>query len=314
MEPTNDLGGGVGYLDVHYGGTPRLIACGTIETPAGLLLVDPGPASSLDGLLRGLGERGQTLSDVAAILLTHIHLDHAGAAGTLVGRNRNIRVFVHGRGARHLVDPSRLLSSAGCIYGERMDELWGEIRPVPDDNIEVVADGDLIAPGGRNIDVAYTPGHAVHHVSYFDRQTSTAFVGDTLGLRVEGERTVIPMTPPPDIDVDSWQVSVRKIADWAPKQIVLSHFGCVSDPAGHIERFEAELDAWVERARQLWRSAPDARGAAALFGRERLEELRAAVHPANLSHYESFGDPAGSFHGLARYFDRQERDTRPEQA
>lgn len=307
METTVDLGGGTGYLDVEYGGIPRLIACGVVETPAGLLLVDPGPTSSLDGLLKALDARGNTLSDVAAILLTHIHLDHAGATGTLVGRNRNIRVFVHGRGARHLIDPSRLLASARRIYGERLDELWGEIVPVPDDNVEVVSHGDLIAPGGRDIDVAYTPGHAVHHVSYFDRATSTAFVGDTLGLRVEGEKTVIPMTPPPDIDLVSWQTSVQKISDWSPKRLVLTHFGRVDEPAAHIARFTSRLNAWSERARELWLASSDARTAAALFGGERLDEIRSSVDQSNVSRYETFGDPVGSYFGLARHFDRQQR-------
>lgn len=307
MKTTVDLGGGTGYLDVAYGGIPRLIACGVIETPAGLMLVDPGPTSSLDGLLGALDERGNTLSDVAAILLTHIHLDHAGATGTLVSRNRNIRVFVHGRGARHLIDPSRLLASAQRIYGERMDELWGEIVPVPEDNVETVSDGDLIAPGGRDIDVAYTPGHAVHHVSYFDRAASTAFVGDALGLRIEGEETVIPMTPPPDIDLNSWQTSVQKIMDWSPKRLVLAHFGRVNVPAAHIAQFTSRLTAWSERARELWMASSDARTAAAVFGRERLNEVHASVDQSNVSRYETFGDPAGSYFGLARHFDRQER-------
>lgn len=276
-----------------------------METPAGLLLVDPGPESSLANLVQGLNDLGFTLSDVAAVLLTHIHLDHAGATGTLVARNRRIRVFVHRRGARHMADPDRLLRSARRIYGDRMDELWGEFLPVPEDNIESLSGGETIGPGGRTIDVRYTPGHAIHHVTFFDRESRTAFVGDTTGMAVSGADFVVPVTPPPDVDLDAWPESLRRIRSLAPERLFLTHFGVADDPVDHIDRFEALLFEWADAVRELLRSMPDPRAAGTAFRAKRLEEFRANLDAGAYPLYEQFADPGGSFAGLARYCQRR---------
>ena len=161
-------------------------------------VVDPGPERRIETLLEGLGEEPR------ALLLTHIHLDHAGAAGALVERFPGLEVYVHARGAPHLADPSRLLASAERIYGDEMAELWGRVLPVPERNLRVVEGGETIAVAGRELDVAYTPGHASHHVVYFDRSDGTAFVGDVAGVRIPPSDFVRAPTPPPDIDVDAW--------------------------------------------------------------------------------------------------------------
>ncbi len=302
---TVDVAGGIWYVDVNYLGRSRLIATGVMETPAGLLLVDPGPSRSVDNLLAAINERGFTLSDVAAILLTHIHLDHAGATGTLAQRNRRIRVFVHTRGARHMVNPSRLLGSARRIYGDRMEELWGAFESVPEDQIEALSGGELIAPGGRDLDVRYTPGHAIHHVTYFDRSTRTAFVGDTGGMRLQNVNHIVPLTPPPDIDVESWLTSLEKIEDLDPERLFLTHFGVSDDVATHLEDYRRELKEWSDVVRGRLAHVTDPYSAAKEFGREVLEDWQQKLTPDDFVRYRDFADPAGSFLGLARYWERR---------
>lgn len=303
-ERTFDLEKGLWYVDVRYHGVPRLIATAVMETPAGLLLVDPGPSRSADNLLAALQDRGHTLSDVSAILLTHIHLDHAGATGTLVARNRRIRVYVHRRGARHIVDPSRLLRSAKRIYGDEMDALWGEVLPVPEDRVEAIDGGEIIGPGGREIEVRYTPGHAIHHVTYFDRVTRTAFVGDTTGMRVSGLDHLVPVTPPPDIDVPAWKQSLSEIRNLDPRRLFLTHFGPAEEPAHHIESYDRQLESWLESVRLRLRRSADVHSAARAFRDEHVLNWRDLLKPDDALLYERFADPAGSFLGLARYLER----------
>src|SRR5580765_2262636 len=160
------LAAGISFVDLQFQGTPRIIATAVLQGPGGVALLDPGPTSTWPTLSAALERAGISLGDITAIVLTHIHLDHAGVTGTLVRQNPNLRVFVHEKGAPHMIDPAKLLASASRLYGDAMDRLWGEVRPVPSDAIIVVKEGDRIEAGGRRLDVAYTPGHASHHVSY----------------------------------------------------------------------------------------------------------------------------------------------------
>src|SRR5688572_3930113 len=205
--PLSILSAGLSFIDLQFLGRSQAIATGIIQAAGRVALVDPGPTSCLPVLERELERGGIRLSDVTDILLTHIHLDHAGVTGTLVRGHPSIRVLVHERGARHLVDPSRLLESATRLYGNEMQRLWGDVVPVPAARIEAVQGGETIRAGGRDFAVAYTPGHASHHVSYFDRSSGVAFVGDTAGVSVHGGY-ILPPTPPPDIDVELWSSSV----------------------------------------------------------------------------------------------------------
>ena len=167
-----------------------------------------------------------------ALLLTHIHLDHAGATGVLVRENPELKVYVHERGAPHLVDPSRLLASATRLYGDRMEMLWGEVTAVPAANVVALTGGERIDVVGRPFDVAYTPGHAVHHVSYLDPATGTAYVGDTAGIRVNSLPFALPPAPPPDIDLEAWKESLARIRAWAPERLFVTHFGPLDDVSG----------------------------------------------------------------------------------
>jgi glyoxylase-like metal-dependent hydrolase (beta-lactamase superfamily II) len=229
-------------IDVKHLGRERVIGCFELDG----VLVDPGPASCLDTLLAALGERRPR-----ALLLTHIHLDHAGATGALVERWPELEVFVHERGAPHLVDPSKLLDSARRLYGEDMDRLWGEMTPVPERSLRVLKGGERMLDGA--FEVAYTPGHASHHVSY--RHGATAFVGDTGGVRIREDGLTVPPTPPPDIDLDAWHESIERIRAWGPERVVVTHFGAYEDVDAQLDELERRLDERAERVRELGRDA-----------------------------------------------------------
>ncbi len=225
-------------IDVMHLGVPRVIGAWVVDD----VIVDPGPTSCLGSLLEGLdGERPR------ALLLTHIHLDHAGASGSLVRRWPDLEVYVHERGARHMADPERLLASARMLYGEDMDRRWGEMIPVPQENLRVLSGGERLFDGA--FEVAYTPGHASHHVSYL-HEDGTAFVGDTGGVRIASSSLTVPPSPPPDIDVEKWHESIERIAAWKPERLVMTHFGASEDVEAQLAELSARLDSWAALARE----------------------------------------------------------------
>ena len=203
------------------------------------VIVDPGPSSCLEALLAGLEGEPRTL------LLTHIHLDHAGASGSLVRRFLGLRVYVHEVGAPHLVDPAKLLESAGRLYGDHMERLWGEVLPVPAGNLIALRGGEEVA----GFHVAYTPGHASHHVSYLHRATGDAYVGDVAGVRIPPSEFTVAPTPPPDIDVEAWGRSLELVAALRPRRLCLTHFGRTDEVAGQLALVRERLRANADRAR-----------------------------------------------------------------
>ncbi|MGN6815911.1 MAG: MBL fold metallo-hydrolase [Solirubrobacterales bacterium] len=226
-------------IDVMHLGRPHVIGCWEVDG----VLVDPGPESSLSTVLETIGGE-----QPGAVLLTHIHLDHAAATGAMVERWPGLEVYVHERGAPHLIDPSKLLASAERLYGEKLEYLWGKILPVPERNVRVLAGGESVF-GMR---VAYTPGHASHHVCYFHEDSGTAFCGDVAACRIPPSNLVLPPTPPPDIDVETWEASLDLVAGWKPRRLALTHFGAVEDDVpGHIETVRAKLRQEAELARQM---------------------------------------------------------------
>src|SRR5262245_8058833 len=224
------LAAGMSYCDALFQGLPRIIAPALLHGAGGAAIVDPGPTSTLATVRGELETAGVRIADLTAILLTHIHLDHAGATGSLVRENPRIRVFVHEKGAPHMADPAKLLASAARLYGDAMDRLWGAFEPVPRDSMVVLRGGERIEAGGRALEVAYTPGHASHHVSYFSADTGIAFVGDTAGVKLLPDAFVLPATPPPDVDLELWSESFRIIDAWRPDALFLTHFGPSSPP------------------------------------------------------------------------------------
>jgi glyoxylase-like metal-dependent hydrolase (beta-lactamase superfamily II) len=227
-------------IDLHHQGVERSIGVYLLETPEGPALFDCGPSTALDALRRGLRERGLELTDVRHLLLSHIHLDHAGAAGVLVREHPELRVHVSSVGAPHLVEPSRLEASARRLYGDSFDTLWGELAPVPEENLELVGHEVL------GLACFPTPGHAYHHVCYLDAD-GTLYSGDVCGVRIVPERLVIPPVPPPEVDVEAWDASLDEIERRAPERLALIHFGVVEDDmADHLRRLRTRLHAWEE--------------------------------------------------------------------
>ena len=228
-------------IDLNFRGRPRIIASALLVGPDGVTIVDPGPTSCLPVLEEGLRDRGLTLRDVRALLLTHIHLDHAGAAGTIVERVPPVRVYVHDVGAPHMIDPTKLLASARRLHGDQMEALWGAFLALPVSSVTALAGGERLNLAGTSIRVAYTPGHAKHHVSYLDEATGTAYVGDTAGVRISGDFVLVP-TPPPDIDLETWHTSVNLIDQWQPVSLFLTHFGPVTPARAHLARVHQRLE------------------------------------------------------------------------
>jgi glyoxylase-like metal-dependent hydrolase (beta-lactamase superfamily II) len=225
-------------LDLMHQGADRVIASYLLETDDGLALFDCGPSTCVPRLKAALLERGVELGDVRHLLLSHIHLDHAGAAGVLVREHPQLQVHVSEIGAPHLADPSRLETSARRLYGDTFDTLWGELAPVPQENIRIVAARVL------GLDCFPTQGHASHHVSYLDT-AGTLYAGDAAGVRIHPERTVLPPTPPPDFDLDVWLETIDEIERRRPERLALIHFGVVSEPAAHLDELRRRLVEWV---------------------------------------------------------------------
>lgn len=291
-------------IDVEYRGTRCYIACCLLEGD-GPVIIDPGPTVSLAALEAGLAGAGHVLGDLAGILLTHIHLDHAGATGTIVARNPRVRVYVHERGARHMVNPERLLRSAERLYGDEMDAMWGEFRAVPERNVQVLVGGETLELAGRRIEVAYTPGHASHHVSYLDTSTGTAFVGDTAGIRIANNPFVLPVTPPPDIDLEIWETSLQKIERWRPEHLYVTHFGAAEGVEAHLAQFRARLRQWAESVRGGLASAHGDEQCIEAFTADVLTQLRADLPDDVVPLYQQGAAPEMSWNGLARYWNKR---------
>jgi len=269
-------------IDLQHLGNDRVICC----WQAGDVLVDPGPESTVSTLMDAIGDRAPS-----ALLLTHIHLDHAGATGALVRAFPDLRVYVHELGAPHLIDPSKLLRSAGRLYGEdNMDRMWGETVPVPEENIAILRGGETV----EGFRVAYAPGHASHHVAYLHEDSGWAFTGDVAGVRIAHDQPIVPPTPPPDIDVEAWLQSIDTVQAWDPAALALTHFGAYEDVAAHLDTLRAALRKQADWVRDL--DEPEFRA-----------RRRAWVDDAPV--YEQAAPSDQMWQGLERYWrKRAERD------
>jgi glyoxylase-like metal-dependent hydrolase (beta-lactamase superfamily II) len=271
-------------VDLHFGGAERAIGVYLLDSPGGPVLFDCGPTNTLPDLKAGLRECGVELGDVRHLLLSHIHLDHAGAAGAIVREHPSLTVWVSEIGAPHLIDPSRLERSARRLYGEAFDALWGELAPVPEGNVRIAA-GDVLG-----WEVFPAPGHASHHVCYF--REGTLLAGDACGVRIQPSPYIVPVSPPPDIDIEGWHGTIAEIERRAPERLALIHFGVETDVADHLRRLGDELDRWAGRVRDGMT----------------LEEFVAAGRAdagddANL--YDRVAPYWQSWHGLRRYWDKR---------
>jgi glyoxylase-like metal-dependent hydrolase (beta-lactamase superfamily II) len=283
-------------IDLCHLGHERVIGSWLV----GDVLVDPGPESCLETLLAGLDGR-----EPRAIALTHIHLDHAGATGTLVKRFPDAEVWVHERGARHLIDPSKLLASAGMLYGDEMERLWGEVLPVPEERICQLQGGEALDTGiggpptraHGGFQVAYTPGHAKHHVAYLHEDSGTVFCGDVGGVRIAQEALVLAPTPPPDIDPPAWRESLKRIEAWQPSALVPTHFGRYEDVAEHLAQLRERLVEWERLA---------AAGDEGAFVRVLGERMRVESDPTVARAYQQAMPADQSYAGMRRYLEKRD--------
>jgi glyoxylase-like metal-dependent hydrolase (beta-lactamase superfamily II) len=272
-------------LDLRHLGHERVIGSYLLETEDGTALQDCGPTTCVPELKARLAERGLWLTDVRHLLLSHIHLDHAGAAGVLVREHPGLQVHVSEIGAPHLVDPSRLERSARRLYGDDFDRLWGELAPVPGENIHVVGDKTL------GLATFPSPGHASHHVCYLDGE-GTLYAGDAAGVRIRPSEFVLPPTPPPEVDLEVWGQTLDEIARLAPERMALIHFGVFEDVERHLEELRRRLHEWAERVRA---------GAT----EEQFAALAADDLAADQAAYEQAMPFWQSYAGLKRYWEKR---------
>jgi glyoxylase-like metal-dependent hydrolase (beta-lactamase superfamily II) len=299
------LAAGLSYIDLNFQARPHAIAAGVVRGANGTAVVDPGPTSCLAALEEGLHAQGVHLADVTHLLLTHIHLDHAGATGTIVRRHPHIRVLVHERGATHMIDPHKLIDSATRLYGADMDRLWGEFLAVPQANVQRLRGGERVEVAGRTFEVAYTPGHAIHHVSYYDPSSGVAFVGDTAGVCIDGGY-IVPPTPPPDIDIESWVESARRIESWGPRTLFLTHFGpSPFPPATHLRTLLEHLDTTSRLARDTLALAGTDDDRRRAFAEQVRRELRKQMTESQVASYGVAAPFEMLWDGLARYWRRR---------
>jgi len=288
-------------IDVNWMGRPKSIAAALVQSDGVNALIDPGPSSTLETLRAELNRHGVSVQDLHAILLTHIHLDHAGAVGALVKENQKLAVFVHEFGAVHMADPAKLLASAGRLYGAEMDRLYGSVLPVPEDNLRPLEGGETVTIGKRDFEILYTPGHASHHLTFWDAQDGTAFIGDTGGISVEGDEFILPATPPPDIDIEIWNQSLDAIAALRPAKLFLTHFGYANDPNAHIARYRDRLASWSAMVKNLLAQGKTEETAAQEFVDAVAGETNHAVSSSEADHYIFNGGLHLSWLGLLRY-------------
>ena len=286
-------------LDLHFLGNQTAIASYAIPHRAGVILVESGPGSTLPALEMGLAELGYRLDQVSDVLVTHIHLDHAGASGALA--HHGATVHVHPNGAPHLVDPTKLLASAARIYGDQMDYLWGEFLPVPESQLNVLADGQSLQIGEHTFLPLDTPGHANHHFAYLFQDT--CFSGDIGGVRIPGAQYLRVPMPPPEFHLPAWRNSVARLRQATPKQLAPTHFGPFSDVAWHLGELERSLDlieAWLEK---LMPSDPDLEEINRAFTAWMDQQAAAAgLPPAARDAFEAANPSWMSAAGMQRYW------------
>ena len=276
-------------LDLRHLGRERVIGSYLLEgdEPA---LVDCGPSSCLDVLREDLAAHGLGIGELRHLVLTHIHLDHAGAAGSLVRESPDLLVHVSEIGAPHLVDPSRLERSARRLYGDAFDTLWGPLEPVPEANVRVIGERVL------DLEAFPTPGHASHHVSFLATD-GTCYTGDAAGVRIPPGRYIAPVAPPPDIDVEAWERTLDAIEERHPERLLLGHFGAADDPGYHLGELRSALRTWAERARE---------GSEEEFVAAAEADVRAAADQATADLFQQAGPFWQSYAGLRRYWEKKE--------
>ncbi len=300
------LADGIGMIDLKFRGMDSLIASYLLDTSDGLLIIETGPANALEHLLNGVRHLGRNPEDIRHIAVTHIHLDHAAGAGVMLEMFPEATFYVHQRGARHMIDPSRLLDSAQRIYGDQMVPLWGEMKPVPAERVVTLDDGDTLTCGDLSLDVLYTPGHASHHVSFADTARKLIFAGDVAGVRIPPSPMVWPPTPPPDIDVEAWHVSIQRLRDRQPERLLLTHYGPIDDVTEHLDQLETRLDRWVSVVSPLYHAGTPRDEIVSHLEADAISEMVEAGEPTDTDGTVTNVTPFGmAVDGLSRYLQKK---------
>jgi glyoxylase-like metal-dependent hydrolase (beta-lactamase superfamily II) len=296
-------------IDLNFMGTEHVIASFLLLGDDSAALLETGPTTCLQRLTGGLKDHGVSPEDVRQVFLTHIHLDHSGASGHLAGLLPHATFYVHEVGYPHLVDPSKLLKSAARIYGERMDELWGEARPVPEDRLEVLEGGEELEAAGGVLTAHYTPGHAYHHLAYLEPESGALFAGDVAGIRLPGQSYVRPPTPPPEIDMEAWVQSIERIRQIKPQSLRPTHFGRFDDVERHLAELEQRLQDWLLFVEERM-DRGDGRDEIAdeLKSKGDAEMLAEGTQPRDSGRYDLAGDYPTLVDGLMRYVSKRRKE------
>lgn len=247
----------VWQIDLGFQGRRGVIAAYLLAGQDDLALIETGPTTTLPTLLAGIRKAGFDPERVRHLLVTHIHLDHAGAVGPLLRDFPGAKVYVHPVGAPHLIDPSKLLVSATRIYGDRMETLWGDVLPVAAEQVIPLTDGGTLQIAGRSIETLFTPGHASHHVAFVDRRAGAIYTGDVGGIRMPGTNYVCAPAPPPDLDPDAWRESIARLKSVGARRLYLTHFGGFEDAADHLDQVIPDLEAFIMIAEETLEGGGD---------------------------------------------------------
>lgn len=291
----------VHVIDLGFQGIEQTIAAFLIETEDGPVLIETGPHSSIDRLYKGIGELGYRADDIQVVLLSHIHLDHAGAAWAFA--ERGARIYVHPRGLPHLNQPEKLMASARRIYRDQMDVLWGEMHPIPKAQLFPVEHLAHLMVGDRQFTALHTPGHAVHHIAW--QLGGIIFTGDVGGVRI-GTGPVVPPCPPPDIDLEAWRNSIKLLLHRKPAQLALTHFGFVDQVDQHLRNLQNMLEswsAWIKPFAMENRDKTEVIPQFQAFVQQQLKEM--GVKKAGLQQYETANPSWMSVAGLYRYWQKK---------
>lgn len=288
-------------LDLNFMGHARTIASFLIETSVGPVLVETGPHATLGNLKKALSEHGYKMEDIRHVLVTHIHLDHAGAAWCFAEHGATI--YMHPLGKRHMVDPSKLLASATQIYGDQMDELWGTLKPIPEEQIKTPAHGEVLHFGDCALTAWHTPGHAIHHIAY--QNGPELITGDVAGVGI-GDGPAVPPCPPPDINLEDWKASIALMRNLKPERLYLTHFGMTDAPMQHLEHLEQRLDAFAAFVKEKALQGHKLKRIIKEFRDMTLQDLENHyVHGEDLMRYEAANPADMSVPGLLRYWKKQ---------
>jgi glyoxylase-like metal-dependent hydrolase (beta-lactamase superfamily II) len=296
-----ELDAGIFLIDLGFQNRKEVVAAYLLVSDDELALIETGPGSTIEHLRRALKRIGFTFQDLTRVLVTHIHLDHAGAAGLIARENPRVTVHVHPFGAPHLVDPTKLINSATRIYGDQMEPLWGEFAPIHADQVAAFEDEQSLRVAGRNLRVYFTPGHAWHHVAFWDQATATLFTGDVGGVRMPNHTYVCAPTPPPDLDPGAWANSVARMEALGARRLCLTHFGPVYDPGYHLDQVMPEVNKFIGLGVDLFERGADQDRVRQALINQMATDLD-SDDPEVLASYEMATPAYMAAMGIERYF------------